>query len=148
MKNIYFTILVLILIIFVFSVAQDVTKKKATLVVHISGIESNEGTIKIALNNSEENYSDNGNVAFRGGEAAINEKKSSCTFDEVPYGEYAVKVFHDENDNNELDSNFMGVPKEPYGFSNDARGTFGPASWEDARFEIDQDSVIITITVQ
>ncbi len=57
-------------------------------------------------------------------------------FEEVLDGEYAVKVFHDVNNNGKLDTNWMGVPKEPYGFSNDAMGTFGPPSWEQARFTV------------
>ena len=51
-------------------------------------------------------------------------------------GKYAIKVFHDENDNRELDVNWMGIPKEPYGFSNDAMGTFGPPSFQQAAFEV------------
>ena len=57
-------------------------------------------------------------------------------------------MFHDQNNNDKLDSNFMGIPNEPYGFSNNARGTFGPASWDDAKFEIKSDSLVISITVE
>jgi uncharacterized protein (DUF2141 family) len=52
----------------------------------------------------------------------------------VPYGEYAVAAFLDMNGNGKQDRNFLGIPKEPYGFSNDARGTVGPAKWRDAKF--------------
>lgn len=51
-------------------------------------------------------------------------------------GTYAVKVFHDVNDNGVLDTNWMGIPKEPYGFSNDAMGTFGPPSFQQASFKV------------
>ncbi len=57
-------------------------------------------------------------------------------FPQLVPGTYAVKVFHDENNNNELDVNWMGIPKEPYGFSNDAMGTFGPPSFQQAAFEV------------
>jgi len=48
-------------------------------------------------------------------------------------GQYAIKVFHDENANGELDINFLGIPKESYGFSNHARGRFGPPPFAEAR---------------
>lgn len=51
-------------------------------------------------------------------------------------GIYAVKVFHDVNDNGLLDTNWIGIPKEPYGFSNDAMGTFGPPSFVQASFKV------------
>jgi len=59
-------------------------------------------------------------------------------FDHLDAGHYAVKVFHDENGNGRLDSNFLGVPSEGYGFSNNA-GRFGPASFEDAGFDLKAD---------
>lgn len=55
---------------------------------------------------------------------------------ELPPGTYAVKVFHDVNDNGKLDTNWMGIPNEPYGFSNDAAGTFGPPGFKDASFVV------------
>ena len=57
-------------------------------------------------------------------------------FPDLSLGSYAVKVFHDVDDNSILDTNWMGIPKEPYGFSNDAMGTFGPPSFEQASFKV------------
>ena len=53
---------------------------------------------------------------------------------DVAPGDYAVSVFHDENSNGKLDRNFMGMPKEGVGKSNDAAGHFGPPKYDDARF--------------
>ena len=58
----------------------------------------------------------------------------------LPAGEYAVRIMHDRNGNNELDSNFVGMPTEPWGFSNNAAGNFGPPTWADAKFTL-EDSV-------
>ncbi|MBL7981411.1 MAG: DUF2141 domain-containing protein [Flavobacteriales bacterium] len=55
---------------------------------------------------------------------------------DVAPGTYAIKAFHDIDRNGKLDTNFMGIPKEPYGFSNDAMGTFGPPSFEQAAFKV------------
>lgn len=64
------------------------------------------------------------------------------TFENIPFGEYAIKVHHDEDGNNEMDTNFLGIPSEDYGFSNNASGTFGPADWEDAKFAFETDNQI------
>jgi uncharacterized protein (DUF2141 family) len=48
-----------------------------------------------------------------------------------------VSAFHDRNNNGELDKDWLGVPVEDYGASNDARGTFGPPSFEDAKFRFE-----------
>jgi uncharacterized protein (DUF2141 family) len=59
-----------------------------------------------------------------------------CTFSDLPAGTYAIAVFHDENDNGVLDTNFAGMPREGYGFSNNHRYTLHPASFEESRFEL------------
>lgn len=52
----------------------------------------------------------------------------------LPEGDYAVRVMHDINNNDELDTNFVGLPTEPYAFSNNATGNFGPPQWKDVKF--------------
>ncbi|MCH9852515.1 MAG: DUF2141 domain-containing protein [Alphaproteobacteria bacterium] len=59
----------------------------------------------------------------------------------LPDGIYAISAFHDLNDDGELNRNLVGLPTEPYGFSNDARGTFGPAKFADAQFTITADKI-------
>ena len=56
-------------------------------------------------------------------------------FEDLPPGTYAVQVMHDENDNGKLDSNFLGIPSEGYGFSNNPR-VMRRATFEEARFEL------------
>jgi uncharacterized protein (DUF2141 family) len=62
-------------------------------------------------------------------------------------GEYAVRVMHDRNGNGELDLNLVGMPTEPWGFSNDAAGSFGPPGWDDARFVLSGEGSRHTITL-
>ncbi|MRR38306.1 DUF2141 domain-containing protein, partial [bacterium] len=66
----------------------------------------------------------------------------------VPYGQYAIAVFHDKNDNDVLDKNIMGVPKEEYGFSNNARGRLGPPDYGSMRFDVRAPSVRQQITIR
>jgi len=57
-----------------------------------------------------------------------------CVFKGVPKGVYGISAFHDENINGKLDTNFIGLPTEDYCASRDARGSFGPPSFSDAKF--------------
>lgn len=66
--------------------------------------------------------------------AAIHGKAALCVFKGIPAGTYGLSAFHDENNNGKLDTNFIGMPIEDYCASRGARGTFGPPSFEDAKF--------------
>ena len=101
----------------------------------------------IALSNSQKDYDTRGKPLL-GGQAAIKNNRSIWTFKDLPAGKYAIKVFHDEDDDDELDTNFIGIPSEDYGFSNNAKGNFGPASWEDAMFVFEAKSDTIEINVE
>lgn len=60
----------------------------------------------------------------------------TARFGDVPAGRYAISVLHDENDNKKMDRNFIGIPKEGYGFSRDAKVIAGPPSFDDAAFDV------------
>ena len=66
----------------------------------------------------------------------------SYTFPELEEGKYAVAVFHDENKNGKLDKNYLGIPTEVYGFSNNARRTFSAPSFEEAEVNLKSDLTI------
>lgn len=55
---------------------------------------------------------------------------------ELPPGTYAIGIFHDVNLNNKMDNNLFGIPREQFGFSNNARAFFGPPAFEAAAFEL------------
>jgi len=65
---------------------------------------------------------------------SITDGQAVCAFKDVPKGVYGISAFHDENNNGKLDTNFIGLPTEDYGASRDARGSFGPPSFSDAKF--------------
>jgi len=123
----------ILLVIIITGVVGQEQSRLGDLTVLISGFENDEGIVKIALNDTQEDYEAK-NQAFRGEETKIKNETAIWTFEKVPFGEYVIKIYHDEDSDNELDTNFLGIPSESYGFSNNARGSFGPASWEDAKF--------------
>jgi len=125
-------LIVLILIMLSVAVGQE-PPELGDLIVVIAGFDNDKGVVKIALNNSQEDY-EASDQTYRGKKLEIIENEARWTFEKIPFGGYAIKVYHDEDNDDELDTNFLGMPTEEYGFSNDARGSFGPASWEDAKF--------------
>jgi len=66
----------------------------------------------------------------------LSDGQAFAIFEEVPAGPIAVSVFHDEDDDGELDSAALGIPSEAFGFSANARDMFGPPSFEEARIEL------------
>ena len=94
-----------------------------SLTIEFNGLSTNDGKIMILVKN--ENQEDYVKLVI----PII--AKSSRAIIEVPPGSYAVIAFHDINSNEKLDTNMLGIPTEPYGFSNDARGTFGEPDFED-----------------
>lgn len=66
----------------------------------------------------------------------------TVVFENLKPGDYAASIIHDANGNRKLDTNFMGMPKEGFGFSNNVMGTFGPPSFDKAKFTVREPVVI------
>jgi uncharacterized protein (DUF2141 family) len=114
--------------------------------VTITGLRSNKGTALISLYNKGDHFPDDAaKYAIGKGKAHIVNGTATIIFKDLPYGRYASAVLHDENNNLKMDTNFLGIPKEGYGFSNDARGTFSPPSFQKAAFELNAAEKAISI---
>lgn len=119
--------------------AQEQEDTTFSLTVNISGLASNEGILMIGLYNKKEDFL---KKQFKGDLVKIENKKSVVIFKNLPKGEYAVSFVHDENNNKKMDTNFLGIPKEDYGCSNNATGFMGPPKYEDAKFQLSDNKVI------
>ncbi len=145
MKKIFIALTFLFLVNhFVFAQEKDGSAKSGTLIVVVAGLKNISGNVQIGLFNSPESY-DGKEKKFNGAIVKVKNETVKWKVENVPFGEYAVKVFHDANGNDNLDTNFFGIPTESYGFSNDARGMFGPPSFEDAKFIFDKPEAEIEI---
>ena len=119
----------------------------AVLTVNLLGLESDSGKVAVALYDSAGSFEDrSGAVATawiepHGGVV-------SWSVEDLAPGVYAVAVYHDLNGNGELDRSALGPPDEPYGFSNDVRGTFGPPRFEKAAIGIGPGPLTIEITLR
>ena len=109
----------------------------ATLTVRVTGARNAKGKIRAALFRGTEGFPDDATHAFRTEPADIDPQTSSAqiVFTDLPAGVYAVSVFHDENMNEKLDKNFVGMPKEGYGASNNPKKKMGPPSFEETKFQ-------------
>jgi uncharacterized protein (DUF2141 family) len=115
---------------FAFNTAQEGEGIKIV----VDNLRSNEGYVLISLFKSDEGYPDAPDKAVRKGKLIIKDKKAWIKFTGLPAGNYAAAILHDENDDQKMNTNFFGLPKEGYGFSNNAMGSFGPPSFERASF--------------
>ncbi len=99
----------------------------------VTGVRDTTGVIMVALFSGSDTFlkkpTDGKFVRAENGRAV-------AVFEGQPAGAYAVSIIHDANRNRKLDTNFLGIPREGFGFSNDAMGTFGPPSFEKARFNV------------
>lgn len=109
---------------------------RANLVVIVRGLRSDQGRVSAGLYASAETFMQDGREAATCS-VPIRDGVARCVFENVPPGRYAVGLMHDEDVDGEFDSGFLGIPEEGYGFSRDARGTFGPPSFDSAAFEWD-----------
>ena len=114
------------------------------LTITVEGIAQTQGTIMLGLFD-EATYKGEG--AVNGANLTVESDRVSVTFEGLEPGEYAVRLYHDLNDDGEMNTNPFGMPTEPYAFSNDAKGRFGPAKWDDAKFTLEADGTTHTITM-
>lgn len=112
----------------------------------VTGLNSDEGQIKFDLDNAADTFKpqEGAKPSFAKGRSPIKDKRVEYTFKDIPCGEYAIKLYHDSNMNQDLDKNFLKIPKEQYGFSH-CKGCVLPPSWEKAKFTFDKDHPSITI---
>ena len=117
------------------------------LVVVPVGLEKNQGNVMVRVANDEADFEAD-DEGFRSAVVKVEDKRAVAVFEDVPHGAYAIKIFHDENSNQKLDTNFVGYPKEKFGFSNNAMGRFGPPSFEQARFRFDAEEATVEIEMK
>lgn len=112
------------------------TTGTANLTVRVTGARNAKGKIRVALFRDGKGFPNDASQAVHTQAANIDPQTLSAqvVFTDLPAGVYAVSVFHDENMNEKLDKNFMGVPKEGYGASNNPKKKMGPPNFDETKF--------------
>ena len=119
---------------------------KSNITIEIKGIPSEKGNIFVGLFRQKDEFPVFGKQ-YIGKIIPVTGKKMTYTFDNLSEGKYAIAIYHDENKNGKLDKNYLGVPTEAYGFSNNARRTFSAPSFEEAELNLKSD-LNISITLK
>jgi len=114
----------------------------ATVEVRVSGVKA-KGKVNVAVCDRERFLKQcvySASAPAQAGETIV-------TLKDIPAGTWAVLAYQDENENNELDRNFIGIPKENYGFSRNPVSRFGPPGFEDAAIALREGANPVAITL-
>lgn len=126
-----------ILLIYLITLTTTITSfSQHSLTVKIVNLRNNEEKVHLYLFDKNQK-----NITSK--TKTIKDKECIIVIENIQIGEYAFKYFHDENNNNKLDCNWMKIPKEGYGFSNNAIGKFGPPDFEDYLFKLKENKKAI-----
>lgn len=124
-------------------ITTSTAQETYTLTINFTGMESDKGAVFVGIHDKKEDFL---KKRFKEAVVKVTDKKATIVFEGLPEGTYAVSAFHDENDNKKMDTNFIGIPKEPIGVSNDAKGFMGPPKYKDAKFTVTKNTSL-TIAV-
>lgn len=134
---------ILVLIFFtIFYLNSTAQIEKKSITIKVTNIKSNKGILMVAIYSCKKDFLKKPYLKSIG---KIKNKKSTIIFKDIEPGTYAISIIHDINSNKKLDFNFLGIPKEPTAASNNAKGTFGPPSFKDAKFKIGKENITQTI---
>ena len=105
------------------------------LTIHVIGIDPGKGFLRLALYDRPDQFLGSGALIVKSVPVSA-ATEIEILIPDLPKGQYALSVFQDDNSNGRLDTNWLSIPKERYGFSNNPRSKFGPPDFNEARFEM------------
>ena len=123
------------------------TKDTTTLTVRVTGARNTKGKIGVTLFQDAQGFPDDTSKAIRQQSVEIdpNTMSAQVTFKDLPQGTFAVSVLHDENGNGKMDKNFVGMPKEGYGASNNPSKKRRAPTFDEAKFSLNASEQTIEI---
>ena len=107
----------------------------------VSNIEEKKGTIHYGVYNNPKLFPDESGKILGGFEEVSKVIEDGLLIDDLEESNYAIAIFHDKNSNDKFDT-FFSIPKEKFGFSNNARVFLGPPKFEDASIFVGQNSIV------
>ena len=138
-------LIILTCVYFILSVS--VYSQNNEIAINVSGLRTDKGKCLLYLFNNKKGFPTDATRAIKTATITISNGKSTIIMKDIADGEYAITIIHDENDNGNLDTNFLGMPKEGVGVSNNAKGKMGPPGYEDSKFQLENKSMILNITM-
>jgi uncharacterized protein (DUF2141 family) len=111
------------------------------LTIKISNIEKMKGEIIVGVFSSESAFLKEG-AAVKNYSIKVNKDAATFTITDLPKGEYAISMYHDENSDNKMNTSFIGIPKEAYGFSNNVKPKMSAPKYQDCKFTFSEDKTL------
>ncbi len=134
-KNSLFTLMLFFLFAFYYLLLAEMEiTSTGKLIVHLHGYKSIKGNIELNMFTNENGFPKQHRKAYYHVTLPLKITNEILIISNINYGKYGISAFQDKNKNKKLDTGFLGIPKEPYGFSNDARGQFGPPHFQETIF--------------
>lgn len=136
-------------IFFIFSFnfsARAQSSETVEIKIIVTNLGTTKGFIELGIYNSSKGYLKDG-YAYRTIRQAVKGNTVEIILKDIPKGNYAVTLYHDENSDKKCNTNFLGVPNEPYGFSNGFRRRLFKPSFEDCKVEVQKNTTIKVVLI-
>lgn len=132
-----------------FPISAPLQEQTGAIEVGVNNFNNNKGQLGVLVFNKDDGYPEDFKKALHSMLIPIEKDTMIVTIEDLPFGEYVITVLHDENNNDKMDKNFFGKPKEGYGVSNDPKpGKFGPPKYEKGIIELSSPLTTITINLR
>jgi len=136
------------LCILLLSICLSLTVQAQTISLTVNGFNNQKGVCLACLYRNAEGFPTKLSKALNCINAKIVGSSATLSFTNVPTGTYALAIVHDENSNGDMDTNFMGIPREGYGASNNSLSRFGPPRFANAAFRVEKADTRLTIDMR
>jgi uncharacterized protein (DUF2141 family) len=117
--------------------------EKGTLIVEVQNIQVDQGMVWLGIYRSEDDFMIKEKSILLG-EQVQNQEQMTLQIPDLPFGEYAFAIFHDENNNGTMDQNLVGIPSEPFAFSKKPPSKFRLPKFDEVKFNFQKEQLKIT----
>ncbi len=121
--------------------------ESGNLHIEVTGLKNLKGQVGILIFDNEDGFPMDHGKSIKNVLVPIGGDMVKYTFENIPFGEYAVAVMHDENMNDKLDTNFLGIPKEGTGVSNNVRSSLRAPKFSESKFNLTGENITTTINL-
>lgn len=144
------TTILLLIYILIYAMLEANESKTGTIIVEVEGLSNNKGQVYSHLYSNEhaEYFPTKSSNATHKRLVKPENQRATIVYENIPYGTYALTVHHDEDSNNKMNRNFIGYPTEGFGLSNNPRIYFSVPKFDECKFIVDRDTVVIKIKLK
>lgn len=139
--------ILLIITMIISGLTFESISESGKVIIEVEAIQNSKGTIRLGVYNKKENLWEEAGV-IKNVEGKINQNTCTLTVYNLPYGEYAFAMLHDENGNKKMDYNWLGIPEEGFGFSNNPKVSLSAPSFEETKFRLDAPQKVIKMKMK